>query len=125
MSGWGLRGSRSAGVAAVGAAAAFFLLNPAPVPAQMRALAPPQSTAPAPLAPGAGSPGATMIAPNPLAPAPLAQTEPFVAAGRVALAVAARYGRDAPLISGGLIWRVYAAKPDATGMFPLDRKSVV
>jgi hypothetical protein len=119
MSGWGLRGSRSAGVAAVGAAAAFFLLNPAPVPAQMRALAPPQSTAPAPLAPGAGSPGATMIAPNPLAPAPLAQTEPFVAAGRVALAVAARYGRDAPLISGGLIWRVYAAKPDATGMFPL------
>src|SRR5580692_245855 len=100
MSGWGLRGSRSAGVAAVGAAAAFFLLNPAPVPAQMRALAPPQSTA----------------------PAPLAQTEPFVAAGRVALAVAARYGRDAPLISGGLIWRVYAAKPDATGMFPLIKE---
>jgi len=119
MSGWGLRGFRNGGVTAVCAAAAFVLLNPDPAPAQMRALAPPQSTAAAPLAPGIGSPGATMIAPNPLAPAPLAQTEPFVPAGRVALAVAARYGRDAPPISGGLIWRVYAAKPDATGLFPL------
>jgi hypothetical protein len=119
MSGWGLRRSRNFSVAAVCAAAAFFLLSPVPAPAQMRALAAPQSTAPAPLVAGTGSPGATMVAPNPLAPAPLAQTEPFVPAGRVALAVAARYGRDAPLISGGLIWRVYAAKPDATGLFPL------
>ena len=119
MSGWGLRGFRRGGVAAVCGRCCFFLLSPAPAPAQMRVLAPPQSMAPAPLAPGTGSPGATIVAPNPLAPAPLAQTEPFVPAGRVALAVAARYGRDAPLISGGLIWRVYAAKPDATGMFPL------
>ncbi len=88
----------------------------------MRALVAPQSTAPAPLAPGTGSPGATIVAPSPLAPAPLAQAAPLVPAGRVALAVAARYGRDAPLISGGLIWRVYAAKPDATGMFPLIKE---
>ena len=40
----------------------------------------------------------------------------------MALAVAARYGRDAPLISGGLIWRVYAAKPDATGVFRLVKE---
>lgn len=119
MSGWDLRGFRRGGVAAVCAAAAFLLLKPAPASAQMRALAPPQSTASAPLVPGTGSPGATIVAPNPLAQVPLAQTEPFVPAGRVALAVAARYGRDAPLISGGLIWRVYAAKPDATGIFPL------
>ncbi|MGC2124746.1 MAG: hypothetical protein WA652_18005, partial [Xanthobacteraceae bacterium] len=39
-----------------------------------------------------------------------------------ALAVAARYGRDAPLINGGLIWRVYAAKPDAAGLFPLIKE---
>ena len=37
------------------------------------------------------------------------------------MAVAARYGRDAPLIDGGLIWLVHAAKPDATGMFPLHQ----
>jgi len=117
MSGWGFRGIR--GVAALRAAAVFFLLNAAPAPAQMRALAAPQSAAPAPLVGGPGSPGATIVAPNPLAPAPLAQTEPFVPAGRVALAVAARYGRDAPPINGGLVWRVYAAKPDASGIFPL------
>ena len=46
----------------------------------------------------------------------------MVPAGRVALAVAARYGRDAPLISAGLIWRIYAAKPDATGIFRLVKE---
>jgi len=40
----------------------------------------------------------------------------------VALAVAARYGRDAPLINGGLIWRVYDAKPDPTGVFRLVKE---
>ena len=40
----------------------------------------------------------------------------------MALAVAARYGHDAPPISGGLIWRVYAAKPDATGIFRLVKE---
>ncbi len=122
MSGWGLHDFRHCGMAALCAVAAFILLAPAPAAAQMRALAAPQSSAPTPLLGGIGSPGATIVTPNPLAPAPLAQNEPFVPAGRVALAVAARYGRDAPLISGGLIWRVYAAKPDATGIFPLLRE---
>ena len=53
---------------------------------------------------------------------PTAQTLPGVPAGRVALAVTARYGRDAAPINGGLIWRVYAAKPDATGLFPLIKE---
>ncbi len=47
---------------------------------------------------------------------------PIVPAGHVALAVAARYGRDAPPIGSGLIWRVYAAKPDATGVFRLVKE---
>jgi hypothetical protein len=122
MSGWGLRNFRRCGAAAVCAAAALILFMPARSSAQIRALAPPQSIASAPLLPGAGSPGATIVTPNPLAPAPFAQAEPIVPAGRVALAVAARYGRDAPLISAGLIWRVYAAKPDATGIFPLIKE---
>jgi hypothetical protein len=33
--------------------------------------------------------------------------------------VSARYGRDAPQINSGLVWRVYAAKADATGVFRL------
>jgi hypothetical protein len=46
----------------------------------------------------------------------------MVPAGHVALTVAARYGRDAPAISGGLIWRVYPDKPDATGVFRLIKE---
>lgn len=46
----------------------------------------------------------------------------MVPAGRVALMVAARYGRDTPLISGGLIWRVYEANPDTSGMFRLVKE---
>jgi len=36
--------------------------------------------------------------------------------------VAARYGRETPLISGGLIWRVYAANPDLNGTFRLVKE---
>ncbi len=36
--------------------------------------------------------------------------------------VAARYGPNAPLINAGLIWRVYAASPDANGMFHLVKE---
>ncbi len=125
MSGWGFKTIRRCGVAVL-AVAAVVLLVPvhafAQTSAPIRNLAPPQSMAPAPPVPGTGSPGATIVTPNPLAQAPLAQAEPLVPAGRVALAVVARYGRDAPLINGGVIWRVYAAKPDATGIFPLIKE---
>ena len=60
--------------------------------------------------------------PAPAPAPPFAQSVPAVPAGHVALAVAARYGRDAPLISGGLIWRVYAANPDLSGMFRLVKE---
>jgi len=46
----------------------------------------------------------------------------MVPAGKVALALSARFGKDAPLIDGGLTWRVYAAKPDAKGSFRLIRE---
>jgi hypothetical protein len=58
----------------------------------------------------------------PLGAPSVAQAVPIVPAGRVALAVAARYGHDAPPINGGLIWRVYAATPDATGVFRLIKE---
>jgi hypothetical protein len=104
---------------------ALVYFAPVHVEAQMRNLTSPQATAPAPLTPGTGSPGTTIANPTPLAPpaAPsVAQAAPIVPPGRVALAVAARYGRDAAAISGGLIWRVYAAKPDATGVFRLIKE---
>jgi len=68
------------------------------------------------------APGATIAPTLPPATQPLAQAIPTVPAGNVALAVSARYGRDAPPITGGLIWRVYAAKPDSTGVFRLIKE---
>lgn len=47
---------------------------------------------------------------------------PMVPAGQSALALSARFGKDAPAISGGLTWRVYAAKPDAAGNFKLIKE---
>jgi hypothetical protein len=120
------RGSRTFWrCAVVLAAVGVILFAPGRAFAQPRNLISPQAVAPAPLAPGTGSPGATIVAPTPLAPPPLppvAQAVPLVPAGHVALAVAARYGHDAPPINGGLIWRVYAAKPDATGVFRLIKE---
>jgi hypothetical protein len=40
-------------------------------------------------------------------------------AGEGALLAIARFGRDGQVISGGLHWRVYADKPDQTGVFRL------
>jgi hypothetical protein len=98
----------------------------APAAASAQNLMAPQAAVPAPLTPGTGTPGATMMSPVPLAASPssppVAQVTPIVPAGHVALAVAARYGRDAPAISGGLIWRVYAAKADTTGVFRLIKE---
>src|SRR5262249_6974746 len=47
---------------------------------------------------------------------------PAAPAGNVLLAVAARYGQNAPPISAGLIWRVYAARPDSPGNFRLIKE---
>jgi hypothetical protein len=122
MPGWGSGGVRSCAVST--AAVVFVLCVPIEALAQARNLISPQSTTTVPLAPGTGSPGATLVpvAPPPAVPTPLAQAVPVVPAGHVALAVAARYGRDAPAIGGGLIWRVYAAKPDAAGVFHLIKE---
>jgi hypothetical protein len=114
-------------VVAVFAAFAGLSLLPGSAAAQVHSLVGPQSTTtPAP-APGTGSPGATIVAPipAPAAPAavpPVAQAAPGVPAGNVLLAVVARYGQNAPPISAGLVWRVYAAKPDAPGNFRLIKE---
>lgn len=63
-----------------------------------------------------GSPGQSLIMPNG------SPATPMVPAGQVALALAARFGKDAPPIAGGLEWRIYAARPDAQGNFRLVRE---
>ena len=57
------------------------------------------------------------------APAAVAMpTVPMVPPGQVALMVSARFGHDPPPITGGLHWRIYPDKPDATGVFRLVRE---
>ena len=112
-----LRGLR--GIFGFAALAAALLIVTAPLAslAQTRSLAGPEAGGPMPLAPGG-----TLAPPLPPATQPLAQVVPAVPPGNVVLAVSARYGRDSPPITGGLIWRVYAAKPDSTGVFHLIKE---
>ena len=53
----------------------------------------------------------------PVVPAPGAAP-----AGQAVLSLTARYGKDLPVISNGLVWRVFADKPDETGVFKLVRE---
>jgi len=53
----------------------------------------------------------------PAAPPPGAST-----AGQAVLSLTARYGKDLPVINSGLVWRVFADKPDDTGTFKLIRE---
>ena len=84
-------------------------------------------------APGAGS---SLLAPdsnsssrpNPLLmPPPVSpnQQMTMVPAGRVALELGARFGKDAPPITSGLTWRVYSARQDSAGNYPLVREEQV
>jgi hypothetical protein len=114
-------------VMAVLSGVAGLSVLPSSAAAQVHSLVGPQSSTTLAPAPGTGSPGATIVAPIPAPSAPpavppVAQAAPGVPAGNVLLAVAARYGQNAPPISAGLIWRVYAAKPDSPGNFRLIKE---
>jgi hypothetical protein len=67
--------------------------------------APEVSTSPAPL-----------LLPPAVAPA---QPSLMVPAGKVALELGARFGKNAPPITNGLTWRIYNAKPKPNGTFTL------
>jgi hypothetical protein len=69
---------------------------------------------------GFGSSGAPV--PQQQAPMVMPPPMPMVPAGQVALALSARFGKDAPPIAGGLTWRVYGAKADPGGAFRLIRE---
>ena len=88
--------------------------------AQTSNLVSPDALGPGTAAPSKPTPVTVPVPPSPATP--FAQAVPVVPAGRVALVLSARYGRDAPAIAGGLIWRVYAAKPDAGGIYRLIKE---
>ena len=126
FSGFG-RSAVAAGVAAGFMAVLGLFLLPGLAAAQVHNMVGPQATTAPAQAPGTGSPGATIVAPAPAAVVPppvppVAQAAPAAPAGNVLLAVVARYGQNAPPIGAGLIWRVYAARPDSPGNFRLIKE---
>ena len=131
-------GRRGRLVLAYALAAMLLSVLPAPVSAQMFTdRPPPVPPASVPEAPG----GAMSLAPStgpasiPSLPAPLTQPPPPIAAmppvvpppgastaGQAVLSLTARYGKDLPAISSGLVWRVFSDRPDETGAFKLIRE---
>jgi hypothetical protein len=120
---------------------ALAALLPAPVSAQMFSDRPPPvppaavpdvQTAPAMnLAPPSGTgtiptlpPPLTQpsIVPPSIATIPPAAPPAAAVPNQGVLSLTARYGKDLPVINGGLVWRVFADKPDDTGTFKLIRE---
>ena len=117
---------------------ALAALLPTPVSAQMFSDRPPP--VPPAAVPDVQTPPAMNLAPpsgTGTIPPPLTQptivppsiaTIPPVAPPAAAvptqgvLSLTARYGKDLPVINGGLVWRVFADKPDDTGTFKLIRE---
>lgn len=96
------------------------------------------SAAPAPSlqAPGQSAPGLTppmpipnvpndtlvappppLVLPEPPPPPPPPQAGPRLRSGEGVLQLSARFGRDAPVITAGLHWRIFPDKPDQGGVF--------
>jgi hypothetical protein len=131
-SGWGGRlfpGLALAAILAVTLAAPtsaqMFSDRPPPVPP---ASVPEAPSGPAMnLAPPSG-PASTPILPPSLTQPSIAAVPPVVpaqsasTAGQAVLSLTARYGKDMPVINNGLVWRVFADKPDESGVFKLIRE---
>src|SRR6201996_161070 len=49
-------------------------------------------------------------------------TPPGGAPGQAVLALSARFGKDMPAVNGGLVWRIFADRPDDTGTFKMIRE---
>ena len=60
----------------------------------------------------------------PVGAVPLVEATPLqpIAPAQGVLALSARYGKDLPHIGNGLVWRIYADRPDETGAFKLIRE---
>jgi hypothetical protein len=119
------------GLVPLTASAQMFSDRPPPVPPNAVPDAPPSGPA-MNLAPPSGPAAIPLPAPltQPgLTPPAIANTPPpatappsAAAPGQAVLALTARYGKDGPPIANGLVWRVFADKPDETGTFKLIRE---
>ncbi len=84
-------------------------------------LAPPSGPASVPsLPPALTQPSLTQ--PSIAAVPPVLAPQGAAVPNQAVLSLTARYGKDLPVIGNGLVWRVFADKPDETGTFKLVRE---
>ena len=112
-----------------GARAQFFSDRPPPIPpasvpdpGAAVSLAPPSGPGAAPnLPPTLTQPASPTIPPS-VATVPPAAPMGAAVPGQAVLSLTARYGKELPAITSGLVWRVFADRPDETGTFKLIRE---
>ncbi len=91
-----------------------------PDPGAAVSLAPPSGPAAGPTLPPTLTQPA--LAPPAVATVPPAAPMGAAAPGQAVLSLSARYGKDLPPITSGLVWRVFADRPDQTGTFKVIRE---
>jgi hypothetical protein len=92
-----------------------------PVPPPATSLAPPAPTTRGDRIVPPSGPVLQSLPPTVATPTP-APAQITIPAGQAALSVSARFGREMPTVTGGLIWRVYGNKPDQGGAFRLVKE---
>jgi hypothetical protein len=110
------------------ASAQMFTDRPPPVPpasvpepsGPAMNLAPPSGPAAIPNLPAPLT--APLTPPSVAALPPVAAPPGAAAPNQAVLALTARYGKDLPVITSGLVWRVFSDRPDETGIFKLIRE---
>jgi hypothetical protein len=109
------------------ARAQFFSDRPPPVPPASVpdpggavSLAPPSGSLLVP-PPSLTQPASPTLPPS-VSTVPPAAPLGAVTPGQAVLSLTARYGKDLPAITSGLVWRVFSDRPDDTGTFKLIRE---
>jgi hypothetical protein len=93
-----------------------------PDPGAAVSLAPPSGPGAGVPPPAAGPASLPPVLTQPsIGSVPLA-APPGGAPGQAVLALSARYGKDMPAVNGGLVWRIFADRPDETGTFKMIRE---
>ena len=104
------------------AKAQLFSDHPPPIPPA----AVPDTGPAVSLAPPSGGAGVAPSLPPALTQPSIATVPPAAppggAPGQAVLALSARYGKDLPAVNAGLVWRIFADRPDETGTFKMIRE---
>jgi len=94
--------------------------NAVPEPGAAVNLAPPSGPASAP--PTGSLPPALTTQPSMVAVPPVNAPQGAAAPGQAVLSLSARYGKDLGNINGGLVWRIFADRPDENGTFKMIKE---